>query len=113
MSKDESIVDNNMLLETISKIQYDIYSRNIKDREILRKRYIVFFRQYPSLFDLIVESPDISYMPMLLDMIKKAHIVNKEPNKREEIEKEIGEILNTKYINPIIEKLEEENANKK
>lgn len=76
-------------------------NNNKEYQSYLIQLFPTFYETYPTLFNNIIESKDLSFLEPMLDGIIK---INKNKDLKDSIEKDLGEQLAEKYLYPNIEK---------
>lgn len=69
--------------------------------EKLTNNFTFFQMNYPTIFDLIIKNENLEYLTMMLDMKDK---IDSGQESKENVEKNIGELLAKDFIYPIIKK---------
>ena len=100
-------MDADRVLSEVTAMKADIEHR--VDGINFEEKYSFLFEKAPTIFN-IVKSNDHDYLPMLMYMINAAKQISSGDVDKEEKEKEIGVVLAKKYLNPILDKLNEPEA---
>jgi hypothetical protein len=100
----QSIRDTiNFLQQIINTVKLkEMKENNNKEyQSYLIQLFPTFYETYPTLFNNIIESKDLTFLEPMLDGIIK---INKNKDLKDSIEKDLGEQLAEKYLYPNIKK---------
>ena len=96
--------------ETIDFLQQIVNTKKLKEMKdnnnneyqtYLIQLFPTFYETYPTLFNNIIESKDLTFLEPMLEGIMK---INKNKDLKDSIEKDLGEKLAEKYLYPNIKK---------
>ena len=100
-------MDPDRVLTEVTAMKNDI--ENGVEGINFEEKYSFLFEKAPTIFN-IVKSNDHDYLPMLMYMVNAAKQISSGDVDKDEKEKEIGVVLANKYLNPILDKLNEPEA---